>query len=322
VRCVPPFVALALVLCSSLAVAAAPVRRKGARLSWVRGIEAERCVGLVGLEEDVKSRLGYDPLALPSEVAIEGVVVRAAKGFRAEIVVRDADGKVLGTRQLASTDADCRALGEAVAVAITVAIDPEAVAARPDLVPEPAVTPAPAEPACPACPPVAREREGRATATLGASAGLVPGLSLVTSIHAHAALGARWEVGIGASFWPESQTAGLGFALVSAAFEGCVVPMASAAFLRWCAAVHAGVFEVFVHARELAPVDVGEFAWAAGESGPSLSVRVVGPLHAEASASALVPFVRRQGFLRGRTDPTWEQNLIGGRAELGLGASF
>src|SRR5688500_15699138 len=98
--------------------------RKGARLTWVGGIGAERCVGARGLEEDVKARLGYDPFALPSDLAIEGTAVRASAGFRAELVVRDARGNLLGTRQLASKEADCRSLGEAVAVAITVAIDP------------------------------------------------------------------------------------------------------------------------------------------------------------------------------------------------------
>jgi len=52
--------ALPLVLVASTGGASVPERHKGARIAWVRGVAAERCVGLAGLEEDVKSRLGYD----------------------------------------------------------------------------------------------------------------------------------------------------------------------------------------------------------------------------------------------------------------------
>ena len=330
-RCCPLCIAVALhlvvVLVASIATAAPPARRRGARIAWVRGVAADRCVGLGGLEEDVKLRLGYDPLVLPSELGIEGVVVRAAAGFRAELVVRDAEGKVLGSRQLASSDADCRALGEAVAVAITVAIDPDIGGARNVDVNEGPVTLAPVEPVQP-CPqprpppPARPEERGRAALSAGASAGLVPDTSLVTSLHARAAVSELWDVGVGASFWPESQTAGLGFAIASAALESCIAPLASARFLRWCAAVHVGLFQVFVHAPELSPVDVGMFPWVAGETGPSVSLALVGRLRLEASVSAIVPFLRRQAFLRGQAAPVWEQNAFGGRAELGLGAGF
>ena len=37
----------------------APQAHKGARITWVRGIDAERCVGRAGLEEDVKATGRY-----------------------------------------------------------------------------------------------------------------------------------------------------------------------------------------------------------------------------------------------------------------------
>ena len=229
----------------------------------------------------------------------------------------------LGNRQLASPDADCRSLGEAVAVAITVAIDPEAAGTRP-VSDEPSVTVVPIEtvqPPCPA-PPARQAMHGRATLSVGESAGLLPGIAPATSLRVRAAFGENWELGVGAHFWPESRTAGLGFALASAALENCIAPLASARFLRWCTAVHVGLFHVFIHTPELAPVDVGMFPWVAGESGPSASVPLVGPLRLEAGVSALLPLVRRQAFLRGQIDPVWEQSAIGGRAEIGLGATF
>jgi hypothetical protein len=48
--------------------------RKGARITWARGIDADRCVGATGLEEDVKARLGYDPFALPADLDGDGCI--------------------------------------------------------------------------------------------------------------------------------------------------------------------------------------------------------------------------------------------------------
>jgi len=322
-RCPPFGIAVALLLVATVVSAAPPARRKGARLVWARGALAERCVGQLGLEEDVKSRLGYDSLALPPELAIEGVVVRAGTGFRAELVVRDADGKLLGTRQLTSPDADCRALGDAVAVAITVAIDPEVGGTRTAQVEEQPGPLAVAPPVpCPVPAPAPAPPRGHVALMAGASAGLVPDVSLVTSLRAHLAMGPAWEVGASASFWPESRTAGLGFALTTAELEGCMAPLASARVVRWCAGAHVGLFQVFVHAPELAPVEVGMFPWAAVEAGPSLSFPLVGPLRLEAGATAIFPLLRRQAFLRGESTPVWEESGVGGRAELGVGAAF
>lgn len=310
----------------SVAIAAPPApARKGARITWVRGIDAEKCVGRTGLEEDVKARLGYDPFALPSELAIEGTVVRVSPtGFRAELVVRDASGKALGSRQLSSREADCRSLGEAVAVAITVAIDPDAPGTRAPIVEE---TPfvAVAEPAPPPrvdpSPPPDVERV-HAMVMGGASAGIVPDVAPSASLRVRAILGRYFELGLGAHFWPESRTSGVGFGITSGSLDACVIPFASARVLRWCAGAHGGVFDVFVHAAELAPVEVGAFVWAAAETGPALSIPVAGALRLELSASALVPIVRRQAFVRGQSEALWEQSVVGGRADVGMGATF
>ncbi|MBS2014299.1 MAG: hypothetical protein JST00_15540 [Deltaproteobacteria bacterium] len=299
--------------------------RKGARLAWVRGIDAERCVGRIGLEEDVKARLGYDAFALPVELEVEGTIVRAApSGFRAEILVRDASGKLLGSRQLASREADCRSLGEAVAVAITLAIDPDSEAVRGAGVEEIPVE-APAPPAAPLpAPPTPAPREDRAHVALtgGAIAGLVPGVAPAIALGVRALVGARVEIGVGASFVPESKASGAGFAIATGTLDACAVPVAEARALRWCAAVHAGTFEVFVHAPELAPVEVGTFPWAALGTGPALAVPLGGRVSLEASVSAVVPLLRRQAFVRGAPEPLFEQAVVAGRADLGLGATF
>ena len=98
-------------------------------------------------------------------------------------------------------------------------------------------------------------------------------------------------LGLGATFWPESEAAGgIGFAMVAASVDACVVPFLSARVLRWCGAFHTGAFDVFVHAPELAPVEVGMFSWVGASTGPAVSIPLGGPLSIEASVSAVVAF--------------------------------
>lgn len=321
-------VAAALAAASSAHVGSAEAApRKGARLAWVRGIDADKCVGRIGLEEDVKGRLGYDPFALPSDLGIEGTIVRATpSGYRAEIIVRDAQGKLLGSRQLASKEPDCKSLGEAVAVAITVAIDPDSPAERAaavEEIPPESIAPAPTPPSPLPPPAPPREDIARGAVVGGASAGLVPDVSPSLSFRVRAILGPRFELGLGATFWPESQTSnGIGFALVSSSVDACVVPFLSARVLRWCGAFHAGAFDVFVHAPELAPVEVGMFSWFAASTGPALLIPITGPVSIEASVSAVVPITRRQAFVRGTPEPVFEQSPVAGHADVGLGVTF
>jgi hypothetical protein len=163
---------------------------------------------------------------------------------------------------------------------------------------------------------------GHATASVGASAGLLPGAGVSASLRALGTFGAHWELGLGAHFWPEHRAERFGFALATAAIETCAIPWASARWLRWCGAAHVGLFQVFVHAPELTPVEVGMCPWSAVESGPAVSLPLVASLRFDAGIAAIVPIVRRQAFLRGQTEPVWEQSTVGGRAELGLRAEF
>ena len=79
---------------------------------------------------------------------------------------------------------------------------------------------------------------------------------------------------------------------------------------------------MFVHAVDLAPVEVGSFFWAGGETGPVLSLPIGRTLRAFAGVSAIVPITRRQAFFRGRPDAVWEQEVVGDRADIGLDATF
>lgn len=293
---------------------------RGARVLWARGAGAEGCVGARGIEEDVKARLGYDPFVLSPELEIEGAVTRTRTGFRADLAIRDASGKALGGRKLESRseDGNCRSLGEAVAVAITVAVDPDAPAMAPPMTEERPPEEAPPPPPPPIPP---EHRMGHATIAAGASAGLVPGISGVVSLLVGFPISDYVDLTVGARVWPESRKGDFGFGIASAEAGACVLPWARGP-LRFCGGALFGLYDVYVHSVDLAPVDVGAFAWAAVDAGAMATVPLGKRFRVELGASAIMPLVRRSAFVRGQNDPVWEQNALGGLLEIGLGAGF
>jgi hypothetical protein len=104
-------------------------------LSWVRAPGAEQCIGTVALGQRIERLVGPMLVSAPEgQVSVEGRIAPVkppgARGFVAEIVIADASGKILGTRQLKSELDDCRAMDEKLAFVIAVAIDPNAALAE------------------------------------------------------------------------------------------------------------------------------------------------------------------------------------------------
>ena len=315
--------ALVVVVLASTHVAGATPRR-GARLVWARGAGAEGCVGVTGLTEDVKARLGYDAFALPPELEIEGTAQRTSRGFRADLTFRRADGSAIGKRELESRDKDCRSIGEAVAVAITVAIDPDSPAVAVPAVEEPPRDPIDAAPV-PALAPregAAPPARGRLSLAGGATAGLLPGLMPIARLRAAIFVTERLEVGAGVAWSPEARQGIYGFNLTTGEVLGCFSPWGARGLVRACAGLLAGAFGTFVHSRAVEPVDVGIFPWLGAEAGATFALPIAGPAMVELGGSAVVPFVRRQGFVRGAQAPVWEQAIVGFRADLGVGIIF
>lgn len=124
---------LALALCLSSLTAVAAERH---RLQWVRLQGAETCIDAAQIQRRVEQRLRtriFDPGAARS---IEGIVRREDGAWRAELVVRsgsDSDAaKPAAVRHLQSSAADCTSLGDAVVLAVTLAVDPDAAYESPD----------------------------------------------------------------------------------------------------------------------------------------------------------------------------------------------
>ncbi|HEX7664042.1 MAG TPA: hypothetical protein VF407_06025, partial [Polyangiaceae bacterium] len=110
-------------------------------LSWIRMPGAESCVPTQDLARDVETRLARPVFVSASQgdVSIEGRIEHRASKWHAIIVMRDAKGATIGTRELDRQEASCDGMREPLALVIAVMIDPDAALAKPT--PPPPVDP-------------------------------------------------------------------------------------------------------------------------------------------------------------------------------------
>ena len=151
------FVLLAVSLAAAASSTARAETGKTSSLSWVELPGAESCGGAPAIARAVEVHLGRHAIVSPAQadLSIEGRVehIPGSAHWHSVIVMRDAAGKVLGTRELDSDTRDCAPLRESVALAIGLMIDPDAVlSSRPAAAP----APPPAAPPPPAHPPPPR----------------------------------------------------------------------------------------------------------------------------------------------------------------------
>ncbi len=127
--------ALALVASVALPSGQARADEAGARartssLSWVRMPGAEGCVATQALARAVEERLGREVFvsAAQADVSVEGRVApkKAGGGWHAVVTVRDAQGALLGTREVDRPDASCESMTSPLALVVAVMIDPDA----------------------------------------------------------------------------------------------------------------------------------------------------------------------------------------------------
>jgi hypothetical protein len=118
-------------------------------LSWVELPGAEGCGGAPAMARAVEERLGRRAIVSPTlaDLSIEARAERSGHPplWHAVVVLRSADGKVLGERELGSAADDCSELRSAVAIAAALMIDPEGALHRkqPPSPEPPAAQPAP-----------------------------------------------------------------------------------------------------------------------------------------------------------------------------------
>jgi hypothetical protein len=102
-------------------------RPRSFALNWVRDAGAESCLTSRELARLIERAVG-PVFALPAdaELSIEGHVQRREPaGWSARISVSDAQGKLLGTRTLASAEPQCSALNLQIGLVVAMIIDPE-----------------------------------------------------------------------------------------------------------------------------------------------------------------------------------------------------
>jgi hypothetical protein len=94
------------------------------RLVYVRGPGAEACPDRNTVREAVKKRLGYDPFFPSSDKTIILRVVRDASKLRGEVELIDEHGTQVGKREFSAGQDECDQLVHAMALSISIAIDP------------------------------------------------------------------------------------------------------------------------------------------------------------------------------------------------------
>jgi hypothetical protein len=334
-------------LACALSVASASADPAPVQLAWVRGPGAEACSRQSAIAQQVTARLGRSPFKADAELAIDAYVTHAEAGWRAEIFVRDRQGKLAGARELTSEASDCGAIESAAVLALALAIDPEAALrppapASPAPPPAPAPTPAPvtapppataplAAPLAASSPPPPRADPPRGTGLGGSGValrgeagwGLLPRAAAGLSLAAHMAITERWALTAEALWMPEVSAADDRFAFGLSAFAlgACAgVARSSLADLSACGALWGGALHAVV--RGLPALEPGDSAWAAASATPRLRLHLGARLHLDLGAQLLVPLVRRPFQVAGWASPVFQQSPAAFLPFAGLGANF
>jgi len=116
-----------------------------ARFIYVRGLGAEACPDEDTMKAAVSARLGYDPFRVVAKTTLTAQIARENGVFRGHVKLVDEAGQERGARSLESRSDDCKDLGEALALSMSIALDPLSVLAP--------ATPKPPEPPPPEPPP-------------------------------------------------------------------------------------------------------------------------------------------------------------------------
>lgn len=111
----------------AVVVASTASASPSAKLVYARAVDASNCSDEVALRRAVAHRLGYDPFVAVSPSTVVAEVRGEGEGIKARVFVVEGGATVGGARELVSPTKQCDELMLAVALAISIAIDPEAI---------------------------------------------------------------------------------------------------------------------------------------------------------------------------------------------------
>jgi hypothetical protein len=94
------------------------------RLVYARGPGVEGCPDQAEVRDSVKKRLGYDPFFPSSDKTIIVRVLREPSQLHGEVELVDEHGTQVGRREFSAPPEQCRELVRAMALSISIAIDP------------------------------------------------------------------------------------------------------------------------------------------------------------------------------------------------------
>jgi hypothetical protein len=176
----------------------AALAASSARLVYTRTAGAEECPDQDALRSAVAARLGYDPFVREARETVVARIGRDGEVWRAQVALVDDKGMERGARRLETASPDCADLITAMALTISIAVDPlsvirppPAVAAPERQAPAPEPIAPPPEPTAPAPAPVAPVLETPVASTPAAQ-------SAATEIEPFVGLGLRGSLNIGA----------------------------------------------------------------------------------------------------------------------------
>jgi hypothetical protein len=289
----------------------------------VRAEGASACPSVETVRDGVMKRLGWNPFADDAPKSFEVVAKRAGNVWQASIYSYDQRG-TSGFREIRSETDDCGELASAVALAIALAIDPDAaLASAPAAVPAqpPRTIPLPdrAPPVSSACP---SPRWNAAIAARGVGAiGVLPRAAAGAAIGALAYGPARLAFSTGALLLPSVRTEPdapvFGFGLTAGWFDACFAVRGASTAARACGGLRAGVIHAVVYTPT--PTEPGDrFWWAAGASVAGERI-VTGPLFVEAGVEVMVPFVRYRFLSENFGAAVFEQPPVAGVGFVGVG---
>ncbi|MGK3986536.1 hypothetical protein WME99_26055 [Sorangium sp. So ce136] len=344
-------------IAAALVAAASPARASSgeqtASLGWVRLAGAEACVGARALARAVEARLGRAALvsAARADLTIEGRIEPGGSGgWRAVIAVADAEGAVLGTREIATASPRCGAIDSELALAIALMIDPSATlstSAPPALAapaPPPAPSPAPVPPPGPAPPPqVIVQRilipvpppapPPPAPWRVEVGAGPLFGLGLLPSPGVAAVIRARLTpprflpLDVGGAVWAPHETTTGAFTTRFSWGEGfvsaCPVSIGSATRLSACAGARLGALRVNGVGFGVDRTD--ERLTAGVTLDVRLARRLFGPFTAGGGLGLIAPLVRDTFYYidaQGRDREVFQMAPLAGTVDVLLGVDF
>lgn len=318
-------VALALVLVATNAFA-----RRPARLVYTRAPNTMACPDEAGLRSAVSTRLGYDPFeGAAATTAVVDVSVTKSTKLESSVRFRDEHGRLHGKKEISSAADDCAELAAAMALTISILLDPDAIlgqppagaAAPPALHAGPHESPftpeAPPPPPAPAAPSVDpwRVRLGAdAIGSVGAAPAPALGLGAFAGL-GRGALSLDFEV---RADLPASITRDDGTGVRSSLVLGTVAPCGHLHVLALCVLGSAGA----LHGEGLnvgtPERDVTFYAAAGARAAVELTLSRT--VFARMRADALAPLTRTT--LKNRGSEYWSSPPVTGALALGLGVTF